>query len=270
MTISQKEILDKLHQLPSLPVIVQELLASFGDPDLDTVVLANKIEHDQGLSAKVLRVANSSFYGLSRRVGSVQDALVVLGFECVRSMAISASMVNAYPASAESQFNRQAYWQRSFRVAAIAKALAREFRMGHELAFTAGMFFEIGELVLDLCIPQQFSALLRQQADTGLSLKEIERTELGFDHAYIGAEIIQLWKFPPEIEQVVRCWSQPEPGAEPLVGIVLVAALLETGLSGEALMMSLPEHLRARMDWARIEACSPSAEQLQAAMSLTN
>lgn len=271
-TISKKDLLARLHQLPSLPVIVQELIASFKDADMDTALLANKIEQDQGLSARVLRVANSSFYGLSRKVGSVQDALVVLGFECVRSMALSAGMVHAFPNSSGSLFDRQAYWQQSFRVAAIAKALAKEFRQGKELAFTAGMFHDIGQLVLDLCIPQQFSSLLQQQADSGLSLMEIEQSELGFDHVEIGAELVQLWNFPTEIEQVIRYWRQPERQADPLPGIVHIAVLLESGLSGDALMTKLPEHLceRMQLSWARIEACMPLPEQLQAAAGLAH
>lgn len=270
MTINQKEILDKLRQLPSLPAIVQEVIASFSEPDVETVSLANKIAQDQGLSARVLRVANSSFYGLSRKVGSVQEALVVLGFESVRSMALSAGMAHAFPASPDSLFNRKSYWQRSFRVAAIARALAREFRQRQELAFTAGMFHEIGELVLDLCAPQQFSAVLKQQAASGLSLIEIELSEFGFDHAEIGAELVRLWNFPPEIEQVVRLWRQPDPGAEPLAGLVHVAALLEGGDRGEALILKLPDFLRERMSWERIEGCLPAAEQLEAAASFAS
>lgn len=267
-TISKKDILTRMDQLPSLPVIVQELIASFNDADVDTVLLANKIEQDQGLTARVLRVANSSFYGLSRKVGSVQDALVVLGFESVRSMALSAGMVHAFSESPGSSFDRRAYWQRSFRVAAIAKVLAKTLRQGTALAFTAGMFYDIGLLVLDLCIPQQFSALLQQQIDSGSSLIELERFELGFDHIEIGAELMHLWNFPLEIEQVVRYWREPVP-EYPLAGIMYIAALVEGGLSGDALLKELPAHLREQMTpiWARIESNLPSHEQLEAAAS---
>lgn len=272
MTISQKEILDKLHQLPSLPAIVQDVIASFTAPDVDPVLLANKISQDQGLSARVLRVANSSFYGLSRKVGSVHDALVVLGFESVRSMALSVGMVRAFPVSPDGIFDRQAYWQKSFRVAAIAQVLAREFQQGKELAFTAGMFHDIGQLIFDLCIPQQFSALIKQHEETGLSLIEIERSELGFDHAEIGAELVKLWNFPPEIEQVVQQWRQPEQDADPLVGIVCIAAYIADGLSDEALMSKLPKHLSERLNltWARIGGCLPSPDQLDAAARLAH
>ena len=268
VTIHKEALLAHLHQLPSLPAILQEVIASFSDPNLDAATLAHKIEQDQGLSARVLRVANSSFYGLPRKVGSVQDALVVLGFDTIRSMVLSAGMVQAFPVVPDSAFDRQSYWQRSFRVALISKALARQLRQGMQLSFTAGMFHDIGQLVFDLCIPKQFAVLLQQQADSGLSLAEIEQSGLGFDHAEIGAELIRLWNFPSEIEQVVRCWQHPELTAEPLAGIVHIAALLEGGLRGDALMEKLLEHCRSTISWTRIEACLPSQDQLEAAAGL--
>ena len=267
-TISKKDLLTSLHQLPSLPVILQELIASFNDDDVDTASLAAKIEKDQGLTARVLRVANSSFFGLSRKVGCVQDALVVLGFESVRSMALSAGMVDAFPASPGSAFDRQKYWQRSFRVAGIVKALAKTFRQSTALAFTAGIFYDIGLLVFDLCIPQQFSTLLQQQNDSELSLIELEQTELGFDHIEIGAELIHLWNFPTEIEQVIRYWREPS-ADYPLSGLMHVAALVEGGLSGDMLLMQLPAYLREQMTpiWARIESSLPTNEQLEVSAS---
>lgn len=269
--IGKKDLLARLHQLPSLPLIVQQVIASFNDADLDTTSLAHKIAQDQGLSAKVLRVANSPFYGLPRQIGSIQEAVTVLGFNCVRSLVLSAGMIHTLAPSPGSSFDRQAYWQRSFRVAAIAKTLARHFRQEQQLAFIAGMFYDIGQLVLDLCIPQQFAGLLQQQSASGLDLIELERAELGFDHAEIGAEVIRLWNFPAEIEQVVHDWHQPE--REPfssLVGMVHVAVLLESGLSVEYLMTHLPETLRTRMrvKWESIEASLPRPDELEAAASL--
>lgn len=271
MTISQKEVIAKLRQLPSLPLAVQAVITSFNDANLDTASLAHKIAQDQGLSAKVLRVANSSFYGLPRKVGSIQDAIVVLGFDTVRSLVLSVGMIRTFPPSPGSLFDRQGYWRRSFRVAALSKALAKCLRLEQQMAFTAGMFHDVGQLVLDLCIPQQFSALLQQQAFSGGDLIGIERAELGFDHTAIGAEIIRLWNFPSEIERAVRDWHQPESEPfEPLVGMVHVAVLLESGLSGEDLMLQLSQTLRTRLQitWERLEACLPDHEQLDAAARL--
>lgn len=264
---SKAEIIARLHQLPTLPLVMQEVIASFNNDNLDAVSLARKIAQDQGLSARILRVANSTFYGLPRKVGSIHDAVVVLGFDCVRSLVLSAGLAQAFPAVSFGLFDRQAYWQHSFRVAAFSRALAKSLRLDQQMAFTAGMFHDIGKLVLDLCIPEQFSGLLQQQAISGMDLIEIEQSELGVDHAEIGADVIRLWNFPQEIEQVVRCWRKPEHDPfDSLTGVVYVAVLLESGLSGGDLMANLPETVRGRLKitWECVEACLPQPDQLDA------
>lgn len=269
--ITKDQIFAKLHQLPAMPAVVQEVMASFKNDKLDSAVLAGKIAQDQGLSARVLRVANSSFYGLPRKVGSVQDAVVVLGFNSVRSLVLSAGFVHAFPPAPGSSFDRQAYWMRSFRVAAYTKALAECLRQGQQMAFTAGMFHDIGQLVLDVCIPEQFAGVLEWQKASRLDLAGVEQAELGFDHVSIGTEMARRWNFPPEIEHAIHYWRTPEHEPfEPVTGMVHVAALLESGLNGGDLMACLPETLcdRLQITWKRIEACLPQPDQLDAGVDL--
>lgn len=264
---TKNEILAKLHQLPAMPAAVQEVIASFKNANLDSAVLAHKIAQDQGLSAKVLRVANSTFYGLPRRIGSVQDAVVVIGFAGVRALALSAGFVHAFPPASGGAFDRHAYWRRGFRVAGYAQALAQCLRQGQQMAFTAGMFYDIGQMVLDVCIPEQFAGMLQQQKISRLDLIEAEQSEFGFDHASIGAEMVRHWNFPPEIEHAIRYWRTPEHEPfEPVTGMVHVAVLLESGLSGEDLMAHLPGNLRDRLkiSWERIGAYMPAPGELDA------
>lgn len=268
---TKDEILAKLHQLPAIPAVVQEVIASFKNANLDSAVLAHKISQDHGLSAKVLRVANSAFYGLPRKVGSIQDAITVMGFDAVRSLVLPAGLAQVFLPTPGDPFDRHAYWKRSFRVAVYAKALAQCLRQGQQMAFTAGMFYEVGQLALDVCIPKQFANILQQQKTSGLDLVEIERSELGCDHALIGAEVAKRWNFPPEIEHTIHYWRTPEHEPfEPVTGMVYVAALLESGLSGDGLMAQLPATLRDRLkiSWERIEACLPEPEQLDAGANL--
>ena len=267
MPVDRKELLHKLRQLPSLPSILQELIASFNNANLDTVSLAHKIEHDQGLSAKVLRMANSSFYGLPRKVGSIQDAVTVLGFDTVRSLVLSAGIIQIFPPTPGSLFNRQEYWQRSYRIATISKALSKNLQQGQDFAFTAGMFCEIGQIVLDLCIPQEFSGLLQRQADSGSNLVELELSELGFDHFEIGADVVRLWNFPPEIEQLIRHWNEPEVQAasNPLACVVHIAASLGNGDVTEESISKLSQAWceRIPITQEQIRANLPPFEQLE-------
>jgi len=267
--VKNKEgIFARLNQLPSMPEVIQEVISSFKNANVGSAALARKIAQDQGLSAKVLQIANSSFYGLPRKIGSIQDAVVVLGFNSIRSLALSAGFIHAFPPpSPGGLFDRHAYWLRSLRVAVYAKALAQCLKQDQQMAFTAGMFHDIGQLVLDICMPEQFARMLQQQKTSGLSLIEIEQSQLGCDHALIGAEVARRWNFPPEIEHATHYWRMPDHEPfEPITGMVHVAVLLEGGLSGDALISHLPEMLRNRLkiSWARIEAGMPEAEQLNA------
>jgi putative nucleotidyltransferase with HDIG domain len=264
-------IFDKLHQLPAMPLVVQELMGSFRNANAGSATLARQIALDQGLSAKVLRVANSSFYGLPREIGSIQDAVTVLGFDSVRSLVLSAGFMRAFPAGAKGPFDYEAYWVRSFRVATYTEALTQCMGGARQLAFTAGMFHDVGQLILNVCIPEKFAALLKQEKETGLQLVELEKSVLGFDHAEIGAEMAHRWNFPGQIEHAIHYWRDPvhEP-FEAVTSQVYVAALLESGLRGDALMEQLPAALSQRLEinWPRIEPCLPQAEQLDALANL--
>jgi putative nucleotidyltransferase with HDIG domain len=270
--ISKTYVLDKLHQLPAMPQVVQDVMGSFRDPNVGSALLAHKIELDQGLSSRVLRVANSSFYGLSREVGSIQDAVTVLGFDTVRSLVVSAGFTRAFFQSSDNDlFDRHAYWMRCFRVGTYTEALAQCTGGARQLSFTSGLFHDVGQLVMSICIPEHFAEILAQQKATGAGMVEIERELLGFDHAVIGAEMAKRWNFPPKIEHAVHYWRAPESVAfEPITGMVHVAVLIENGLTGEALMAHLPKSLRDRLNlsWERIAPCMPQPDELDAAARL--
>ncbi len=265
MSVSKDEILAKLHQLPSIPLVIQQVMASFSNDKLGRTVLANLIAQDQGLSARVLRVANSTFYGLSRTIASIQDAVMVMGFDSVRSLVLSAGFVHVFPPVSGTPFNRNTYWRHSFRVAGYAKALAQSLQQDQQMAFTAAMFHDVGQLVLDVCIPEQFASVLIQREITGVSLIDAEQAEFGFDHAMIGAEMARNWNFPPEIEHAIRYWRTPAHGPfEPITGILHVAVLLENGVRGDELVNQLPNILRERLgiNWRLIEAGLPDIATL--------
>lgn len=266
------EILANLHQLPSIPAVVQELIASFDDPDLDSQHLAQKIGQDQALAARVLRVANSAFYGLPRQVGSIQEAVTVLGFGTVRSLVLSAGFVGAFLASETACIDRKQHWQRSLATATLARALARCLRQDGEMAFSAGLLLDIGVMVLDICDHERFASLWEGAGGEENALVEAERATLGFDHAELGAEVARRWKFPPAIEDAIRCHYQPQQSPfRTLVGIVQAAALLarfsERELPRAEWFANLPPALREalHLDPDRLETCLPSSDQIEAA-----
>jgi len=269
------EILNKLHQLPAIPAVVEELIVSFDNPALDSQKLALKIGQDQALSAKVLRVANSAFYGLPRQVGSIQEAVTVLGFGTVRSLVLSAGFIGAFSAGGTACVDRNVYWQRNLAVATYARAIAKCLRQDSEMAFSAGLLCDIGIMVLDLCDRERFAALWQNVQESGHALIEAERVALGFDHAELGAEVARRWKFPTAIEEAIRHHYQPDhlPFLK-LTGIVQAAALLarfnEEKLPTDEWFERIPQTLSEalQLDRKLLEKCLPLPEQFEAAKSL--
>lgn len=268
------EILDNLHQLPSIPAVVQELIVSFDNPDLDSHHLAQKIGQDQALSAKVLRVANSAFYGLPRQVGSIQEAVTVLGFGAVRSLVLSAGFVGTFSTDDEVCVDRNLYWQRSLAAATYAKAVAKCLRQDGEMAFSAGLLHDIGILVLDVCDHERFTALWQSLQGEENRLIEAERAAFGFDHAELGAEVMRRWKFPPVIEDAIRYHYQPEHQPfQVLTGIVQVAALLarfsEEKQPEDEWFEGIPQPLRdaLKLDKDKLYKHLPLPEQFEAAIN---
>lgn len=268
MTMTLDETLSRLHLLPTIPAVVQEVVASFSSTDLDIEELARKISRDQVLSARVLRVANSSFYGFPRKIASIHDAVVVMGLASVRSLVLSAGFVHAFDKTQGKTLDRVAYWERSFRVASYAKAIAKCLKQSPDVAFTAGMLHDIGQLVLDVCVPEQYGEVVARAQAEGSDLIAAEEAMLGFHHGILGAEVARRWNFPPVIEQAIRdCHTGPGGSADSVSAAVCMAVRLEAGDSPEAVLAAAPAAVRERLDAAQLAAALPDRDQIQAAVA---
>lgn len=154
--VDQKKIdslLNQIHALPSLPSLVVEILQSFDNENVDTALLARKIASDQAIVARVMRVANSPFFGLSGQIGSISEAIVVLGFNNLRGLVTSAAIINLFPNPGK-QFDLHVFWCHSIGAAVCAKLLAKHAGVDAETAFTTGLLHDIGRLVIGVYFPQ--------------------------------------------------------------------------------------------------------------------
>lgn len=204
------EVIGKVRDLPSLPVIVMELLDTIGREDIDIKTLAAKVSHDQALTAKTLRLANSSFYGLPRKVTTIAQAISVLGFQSVRTLITAAAVTGSFAANQRSTFNFHAFWRHSLAAAVAARSLARHAHVNEEYAFMAGLLHDIGRLVLVTCYPDQFDLTLtwRDEHDSYILAAELE--VLGVDHTMVGGALAEHWKFPAVIQKAVANHHNPD------------------------------------------------------------
>ncbi len=213
---SLTEIRDKLNHMSGLSPAVMSILPRLGDDDFDADELIRTLGQDPVLAARVLRLANSPFYGLSRQVGSLREAVLVLGFGSLRGLMLSTGLINAF-ADAPDMARSQA-------ASGAARSLARSLGQDGAQAFTAGLLHNLGALLLSRFAPGFWHEMPRESGETELARRDRERLIFGFDHCELAADIATHWRFPVAIQSALRLHPYPpdEP-AEPLVDIVHVA-----------------------------------------------
>lgn len=242
-------LIDKAANLPSIPKVVQELIESFSNDDFDIDDISKKVAADQALTAKVLRLANSAKYGGSGNIGSVNDAVVRMGFEALRTLVLASGLTGAFKAPAG--FDAKAFWQNSFMVANRAKWVARFTRQNPELAFTCGMMHSVGDLLIHILLPDRAQGI-ELLVNEGASRIDLQHNQLGFDFTEAGECLAQRWKFPSAIAAGIRHQSAPlasEPPA-PLAAITAIAVYLtqQVGADKQALLGEFPNAVAESVD----------------------
>lgn len=223
-TLSYDDVVRNLDDLPSLPAVVMELLNSIDQDDVDISVLAKKVSHDQALTAKTLRLANSPLYGLQVKVTTIQQAITYLGFQTTRNLITAAAVTGCFAEGHCPGFDHKAFWRHSIATAACAKVLARQMRFNQDYAFTAGLLHDIGRLVLVSCFPNQYSITLAYREEHDCYLLEAERKVLGVDHVDAGMALAEHWNFSDTMRLAIGGHHDPEaPGAGFLAAIIHVA-----------------------------------------------
>lgn len=231
-TLTPADILALASRLPAIPQALSEALMELNRPETDIARVAALLARDQGVVLRILRVANSAFYGLSRRVASLTEATQVIGLPAVRSLVTAYAVTERFSAPANPEFDHVRSWQHSFRVAAAARQLARRLALNPETAFLAGLLHDIGLVLLGCCAPREYAAMLDHMHEHGGTLMESERATLGITHGEIGAALAEQWRFPPSIRAAILDHHAPSDGSEPTAHLVHAADVLAYVLEG--------------------------------------
>lgn len=219
---TMEELFSQAQNLPNIPKVVQELIETFEQTDVNADEITRKISMDQALSAKVLRLANTAHYGGTRNIASVKDAVIMLGFNTLRTLVLASGFVSAF--KPPQGFDLKGFWKHSFQTAALSKWLARYCKQDSEVAFTCGLLHDVGSLLIHICKPEQ-SVSIDNSVALGGNRVQLENTLLGYNFCEVGAELANRWKFPLSIVQGIAhqqdpLAAQPLP---PLAGIIYLA-----------------------------------------------
>lgn len=222
-TVDLHHIATAVRALPALPRVVMELIESLRDENCDVDRIASQIARDPGISAKTLRLANSSFFGLQRSVASVDQAVTVLGFSAVRNIATTAGLMRSTQALPTKAMDLDAFWRHSLATALCARELASRTVQNTALAYTCGLLHDLGKLVLASTVPEMYAALLQASSYRAEPTVQSERSFLGVDHAQAGREVLSHWQFPPDIQDAVALHHRFDETLPPMAALVMAA-----------------------------------------------
>lgn len=213
--------------LPTLPASVERLLEMVGRPETSARSLASAIAMDQVLTARLLRLANSSYYGFSQKVSTVSLALVMLGFDAAKDIALTTTVMRAFgSAKGDPRFDLSRFWAHAVSVASASRFLSRVLRIGSPgEAFTAGILHDIGQVVLHAYHPESFGKVLEKVIEEGAPLLETELEILGATHPQVGGWLCRRWNLPEAICASVEFHHAPleNPSGGGLPSVVALA-----------------------------------------------
>lgn len=197
-----EKIILQTGDIPSLPTVATKVLQLVNNDNLSLDELEKTIETDQAFSSRVLKIANSSFYGRNRTVDSISAALMLIGFKTMSSLVIATAMKDIHRRYG---LFEQKLWDHSFGVALAASMLARETRMvAADEAHVAGLIHDVGKTVLNNNIPDQYMMVVENVYGGGGSFLQIEDAMLGYNHCNVGGFIARKWKLPKNLETVIE------------------------------------------------------------------
>ena len=222
--LSADSIAESLHQLPALHPVVLRLLESFDKAGVDTQSLVHEIAQDQALVTRVLRLANSSFYGLPSHVDSLNDAVMILGFRTVRAVAVAVSLTDCFSSRKVPGFDTNGFWRHSAAVGMAAREIAAIVKRPTDVAFTAGIVHDIGVIALLWMHPKEMAAVTAACHDNAVPLDVAERELFGIDHCTVGSALARHWGLPVVLVDAIDCHEQPASAeADSMADIVHVA-----------------------------------------------
>ncbi len=211
-----KLVINRIHNLPTPPIVFTQVNRVLNNPDTSAYQIGAIISEDPALTAKILKLTNSAFYGLPRTVTSVKQAIVILGLDAVRSLVLSASVFETF--SKQSNIDKDyldSFWRHSLSVGFMSRIISRTKNfpsfLEAEESFSAGLLHDIGKIVIFAHLPKEFKQIRKAIRENPQEDHcTIEEQALGFDHALVGSCLARKWNLPDELATAIRYHHNPE------------------------------------------------------------
>lgn len=197
----EKIILETVD-IPSLPTVAMKVLQLMNNDYSSINELEKIIVHDQAFSTRLLRIANSPYYGRGRSIDTISTAIIVIGFNTMKNLVVAASLKDIHR---KFGLFEQRLWEHSLGVSIAASIIAMETKLiQSEEALVAGLIHDVGKTVLNNSLPEQYSVVVEKVYEEGLPFIKVEDEILGFNHCNVGGLIARKWKLPKNLEVVIE------------------------------------------------------------------
>jgi len=232
-----RELTGGMANLPSLPELYVEIADVLQSPVSSTQRIGEIAAKDPALTAKLLQLSNSAFFGFSRKVFSVAEAVQLLGVGIIQALALAVPLFSAFDRKKCPNFSIEQVWDHSAGTATVGRKISVSHQGGAYLAdqaFAAGILHDIGKLILADKMPEQYQEIIKEANAAGRPISELERQHLQVTHAEVGAYLLALWGLPVPLVEAVACHHQPNRcGSNELclAGVIHVANALQHELA---------------------------------------
>ncbi len=203
-----------INSLPTPPIVFTQIQKVLNNPHTSAYDIGGILQEDPAISAKVLKMTNSAYYGLSRTIESVKQAVVIIGLEAIKNLVLSASVLEAFKSDTVSADFQENFWRHSLATAITARTFGHILRdkqtFDVEAAFSAGMLHNIGKMIMVLHIPEDFKKAEEAKAQfPTIPDYMVEEKTLGYDHAMLGSLLAQHWQLPQKLAESIRYHHYP-------------------------------------------------------------
>ena len=213
-----------LGELPPLPAVAARANALLNDPKATSETVAEVLRQDQAITAKILQVANSSYYAIPGGVDDVRKALHYLGFQTIAQLVLSVSVIHLFKNYESRFFSMSAFWAHGIQVAVGAEALVRDRdRRQADTAFTAGLLHDVGKLAALVLEPKQFETNVLEARNEGVDLITVERRNGEMGHDHVGAALVRYWGIPERLAIPIEMHHSAEKGLDTVTQAVRLA-----------------------------------------------
>ena len=229
-----RRLISSINALPSPPATYIKLLEALRSPETSVREIGAIVEQDVGMTAKVLQLVNSAFMGISRHVSTPSEAIVYLGIETLRALALSASVFSQFHPAGLPGFSAETLQEHSLKVGTLAREIGKNLNLSRTAtddAFVGGLLHDVGKLVLAHYCPESYREALQRAQKESLPIREAEQAVFGTTHAEVGGYLLWLWGLPDTITEVAALHHRLPEGRQHAAGAVLAVHIADALLN---------------------------------------